>query len=85
MSRTWKDKHRKTYGAGPVTHSEFRKKQAEARVRFQRVQQNAIRAGIPCPRCFVMDGIQKGMKCSEHGGGVRAAILRKSGNTGDGS
>jgi hypothetical protein len=76
MSRTWKDKHKT--GLGSVMGSAFRKKRIEESRRVAAAKKTAKACGFSCTACFIMDQMQKGATCSEHGGGIRAA-LRKAG------
>jgi predicted DsbA family dithiol-disulfide isomerase len=54
----------------------MRQRAIDARIRFERAQKNAVKAGTSCVPCFIMQSIVVGGKCSKHGGGA-ANILRK--------
>jgi hypothetical protein len=72
MSRTWKDKRKYELGSAGAA---WRKKRAELKKRMTAAKRNAARAGFSCVSCWTLEIMRPGLKCTDHGGGIKKLLL----------
>jgi hypothetical protein len=75
VSRTWKDKRKGEMGNGDGYT--YRKKRAELAARRRAAAKNARTHGFACVTCWTLDQLSPGVRCSTHGGGIRAHLLAR--------